>query len=312
MKDKEMKEKRFATYVFDTKNRLNTFFKHSSDDIKIPRNVEILLRENGSIGWDLVHNCWVKGQFTGVKDEFNDFVDYVCFTLETNPKNYTLKNHKEVVVLRNNALCLPDTAVIEWDADMRTENDISIYYQLVNSRNIPVIVANNDKVKRQVEKVFENIKAGVPCVISTDLLSQVEVKDIIDHDAISKMECLNAFNDVMIKRSLNWFGGTLDNKDKKAEITSKELEAYADYTTIGFLANYEERQSFCEEMKENGIDYKIVRNPIFADEPSDEEIESGEYELKEENENVDDEETERDLSDIESNKSTTDDDRDGE
>ena len=282
----KMKEKRMGTYMMDARNRLNVYFKHKSSDIPIPRNVEILIRENGSIGYDLIHKQWVRGHFDGIKDENNDFVNYVCVTLNSNPTSLELKNHKEVVVLRNNALCLPDTPILEWDATMRTENDISMYYQLVNSRNIPVLVANNDKIKKQIEVVFEKIKAGVPAVITTDLLSQVEVKNILDPDAISKMECLNSLNDVLTKRQMNWFGATLDVKDKKAQITTEELKSYDDYTTIGFLANYEERQAFCEEMAENGINYEIIRNPIFSDEPSDEEIETGEMEEEDNEEEI--------------------------
>lgn len=296
-----MKEKRMLTYLLDAKNRLNTYYNHKSNDIDIPRNIEILIRENGSIGYAPKLKKWVIGKFNGIKDELNDFTTYVCVDLSSEPTSYQLKNHEEVIVLRNNALCCSDIPVLEWDSQMRTENDISMYYQLVNSRNIPVIVANNDKVKRQIEKVFENIKVGVPCVITTDLLSEIEVKDIIDHDAISKMECLNELNEILTKRSMNWFGGTLDVKDKKAQVNSMELKAYDDFTTIGFLSNYQERLAFCEEMKENGIDYEITRNVIFSDEPSDEEIEKGEIE------DVSNEEIKRDMEDCENNESTDDD-----
>lgn len=302
-----MKNKRMATYILDAKNRLNIYFKHKSKDIKIPRNIEILLRDNGSIGYSPTLGKWVIGHFNGIRDELNDLTTYVCATLETTPTTYELKNHDEVIVLRNNALCVPDSAIIEWDAKMRTENDISMYYQLVNSRNIPVLVASNDKIKKQIEKVFENIKAGVPCVITTDLLNDIEVKDIIDHDAINKMECLNELNEVLTKRAMNWFGATLDVKDKKAQVNSMELKAYDDYTTIGFLANYEERMTFVEEMNENGIDYEIIRNPIFSDEPNDEEIETGEMEDEENAKN----EIEGNSENQESDKSTFDDVDDG-
>lgn len=300
-----MKDIRMATYLMDAKNRLNTYYKHSSTDIDIPRNIEILLRENGTLGYAPKLKKWIKGAFTGKRNELNEYIEYVGVTLDNEPTTHTLKNHEEVIILYNNALGLSDIPIIEWDAKMRTENDISMYYQLVNSRNIPVIVANTDKVKRQIERVFENIKAGVPCVITTDLISQIEVKDIIDHDAISKMECLNELNEVLTKRSMNWYGATLDVKDKKAQVSNLELRAYDDYTTIGFLSNYEERQRFCDEMHENGIDYEIVRNPIFSDEPTDEEIESGE--IEEVNEDVTDNETITDLQDKENNKSTDDD-----
>lgn len=307
----QAKDMRKATYVRDAKNRLNTYFVHKSKDIKIPRNIEILLRQHGSIGYALKLQKWVVGEFSGQKDELNDETEYIAHTLATQDSepvhSYRLKNHEEVIVLRNNALARNDMDIIEWDADMRTETDVSMYYQLVNSRNIPVIVANTDQVKTQIEDVFDKIEAGRPCVITTDLISQIEVKDIIDHDAISKMECLNELNEVLTKRSMNWFGATLDVKDKKAQVSVQELKSYDDYTSIGFLANYEERKLFCEEMKENGIDYEIIRNPIFSDEPTDEEIETGEK--MEEDENVEENQVERDLSDKEADTSAINDDK---
>lgn len=286
------KDARKIVYINDTKNRLATYFIYKSDIVPIPRNIEILLRENGTIGWATKHKKWVIGQFNGVVDENNEPTTYVCTSLNTeNKSSYQLKNHEEVIVLRNNPMGLSDRNIIEWDAEMRAENDVSMFYQLVNSRNIPVIVAPTDQVKAQVERVFENITAGKPCVITTDLINDIEVKDIIDHDAISKMECLNELNEVLTKRALNWFGGTLDIKDKKAQVTSTELKAYDDFTTIGFLTNYECRKEFCEEMTENGFPIECIRNPIFTDEPTNEEIESGEMEeSKDETDN-----SERDL-----------------
>lgn len=294
MKQTEKLE-RIKTHCDNYKFRLSTFFKWSSKSLQLPRNMEILLRENGSIGYDLVHHKWVIGHFTGLKDEFNEFTDYVCKTLETTPETYTLLNHKEVIVCPNNAFYKPDNNNINWVAQMDAENDISMYYQLVNSRNIPILVANNDKVKKQIERVFENIEEGKPVVITTDLMSQVEVKDILDHDAIGKMECLTALHDDLLKRNMNLFGASLDTKDKKAQVNNIEMQGFDDYTTLGFLANYEPRVEFCEEMKENGYDIEVIRNPIFADEPTDEEIETGE---KKETE-TDEEESERTLPDSE-------------
>lgn len=279
-------EERILSYIRDTDNRLNVYFKHKSNDITVPRNIELMVRHNGTIGYNLKNKCWVIGQFNGVVDENNEPTTYVCTSLNTeNRESYELKNHEEVVVLRNNSTATPDNDVIRWDAMMRAENDISMYYQLVNSRNIPVIVVDDDKIKKEVERIFDNIEAGRPAVVSTRMIDSIEVKDILDHDAISKMECLNELNEVLTKRALNWFGGTMDIKDKKAQVTSTELKAYDDYTTIGFLANYEPRLEFMNEMKENGIDYEIVRNPIFTDEPTEEEIETGEMEEEENEEN---------------------------
>lgn len=274
MKEAE-KIERIKTHSDNYKLRLSTFFKWKSESVKIPRNIEILLRENGSIGYDLKNNKWVIGKFTGYVDEYNEFTDYVCRTLETEPKTYSLKNHTEVIVCGNNAFYKPDNNNINWVAQMDAENDISMYYQLVNSRNIPILVANNDKVKKQIDRVFKDVEEGKPAIVTTDLLSEIEVKDFLDHEAIGKMECLTSLHDSLLKRNMNLFGATLETKDKKAQVNNVEMLGFDDYTTLGFLANYEPRLAFCEEMLENGISIEVVRNPIFADEPTEEDIENG-------------------------------------
>lgn len=282
---KNRKEERTSTYLDNYKIRLATFFKWNSETLQIPRNIEILLRENGSIGYSPKIGKWVIGAFDGVVDEFNEFTTYVCRTLETMPKTYELKNHKDVIVCGNNAFYKSDRNNLVWLSQMDAENDISMYFQLVNSRNIPILVANNDKIKKQIERVFDDIQEGKPVVITTDLMSQVEVKDIIDPKAIEKMECLTALHDDLLKRNMNMFGASLETKDKKAQVNNVEMMGFDDYTTLGFLANYEPRISFCDEMKENGFDIECVRNPIFADEPTEEDIEDGTREKGEEDEN---------------------------
>lgn len=282
---KNRKEERTNTYLDNYKIRLATFFKWNSDTLQIPRNIEILLRENGSIGYSPKIGKWVIGAFDGVVDEFNEFTTYVCRTLETMPKTYELKNHTDVIVCGNNAFYKSDRNNLVWLSQMDAENDISMYFQLVNSRNIPILVANNDKIKKQIERVFDDIQEGKPVVITTDLMSQVEVKDIIDPKAIEKMECLTALHDDLLKRNMNMFGASLETKDKKAQVNNVEMMGFDDYTTLGFLANYEPRIAFCDEMKENGFDIECVRNPIFADEPTAEDIEDGTREKGEEDEN---------------------------
>lgn len=281
LKNKLLREK---THIKDDKNRLSKYFLWKSEDIDIPRNIELLLRRNGSIGYDLIHNKWVEGNFSGEVDDLNEPVMYICHTLATNVKTYELRNNTDVIVCRNNALATSDYDNISYNAMLRTENDISTYFQLVNSRNIPVLVANDDAMKREIERVFERIEAGKPVVITTDMMKDVQVLDITDKSAIEKLQCLTSFDEVLLKREMNLFGATLDVKDKKAQVNSMELQAFDDYTTLSFLANYEERKEFCEKMKEAGINIECIRNPIFSDEPNDEEIESGEMEDREDEE----------------------------
>ena len=251
-------------------------FKWKSDDIPIPRNIEVILTLGGSIGWDFTHEKWVMGNFTGQVDDLNEFVEYVGMTLATNKETYHLKNNDEVIVCGNNALYLPDEPLYDWYAGFSEDIDISMYFQLINSRNIPALMADSDAKAKQIQKAFEKIKAGVPVVIATDIFDSTELLDLTDKSLIEKMQYLSSFYGETDKRFANLRGIDVNTLDKRAQVTSSELDQFSDVTSNNFIAMYEARLEFCEKMKERGINIEVVRNPIYADEPKKEEIESEE------------------------------------
>lgn len=267
-------------------NKIATLFKWKSEQIEIPYNMEVILRMTGSIGYIPGKNLWVNGMWTGETDNLNRFTEYVAHTLSTHPETFTL-NRDDVIVCGNNALYMNDVPVIDFASKMRSETDVSIYYQLVNSRNIPMLVASDDKVKREIETAFEKMRAGLPVVITTSLLSELTPLDITEKDAIQKMQYLSSFYEVIEKRNAMHFGVDIPLVDKKAQVNSDELDNFGDVTSLSFLAAYEARLAFVEEMKKAGIEIECVRNPIYKDEPSKEETESEEAqeEAKEEEEN---------------------------
>lgn len=256
-------------------NKLNTLYKWKSEQIEIPYNMEIMLRMTGSIGYYKDRDLWVLGAWTGETDNLNRYTTYVARTLSTHPETFTL-DRKDVIVCGNNALYTSDAPIVDFVARMRAETDVSIYYQLVNSRNIPMLVASDDKVKREIDKAFEKMRAGLPVVISTSLLAELTPMDITDKNGIEKMQYLSSFYEVIEKRNAAHFGVDIPLVDKKAQVNTEELNNFGDVTSISFLAAYESRLSFCEEMKEAGIEIECVRNPIYADEPKEEEINSEE------------------------------------
>jgi DNA repair photolyase len=117
---------------------------------------------------------------------------------------------------------------------------------------------------------------GKPAVILTKLIDDLEKVDILDRNNIAKMEYLSSYDEVLDKNIANRFGASLDIKDKKAQVNNAELKAYDDITTMNYLVNYECRLEFVEKMKEAGFDIEVVVSPIFADEPTEAEIEEPE------------------------------------
>ena len=263
-------------YLTIHQNKLATLFKWKSEDVEIPYNMELLIRKNGSIAYSKEKGKWLLGSWNGIKDDLNRFTTYVCKTLSTTPDTFNL-NREEIVVCPNNPLFASDFPIIEFDSMMKEETDVSIYYQLINSRNIPAIVAETDKQKNAIERAYENIKAGRPVVITTSLLEELNTLDLTDKEAIAKMQYLSSFYDVLEKRNASSFGVDLPLVDKRAQVNENEMTNFDDVTSLSFLAAYESRLTFCEEMKERfGINIECVRNPVYKDEASEEEIESEE------------------------------------
>ena len=268
-------------YVLKSLERDSILFKWKSntEGFKLPFQPELYLTMVGSIGWNKKDNCWVYGNFEELRDEYGDYTTYICQNMSTtNKRTYELKNHEEVIVCGNTPLYRSRDYERSFYSDLKKEADISIRCQLLNSRLNKAIVAQNDNQKKQIDKAYEAIKLGFPMVIVTDLLEDLNIIDLTDPDDIEKMQYLSSFYQSIEKREANDIGVDLELIDKRAQVTSNEIKQYDDVTTLEYLTMYEMRKAFVEEMKENGYDIEIVGNPVYFDEPKDEDIDNGTFE----------------------------------
>ena len=269
-------------YLLEALERDMILFKWKSETMKLPRFPEWYLTETGALGYDLVHNKWVHGTFTGIRDEFGDFTEFVAMTLNSEPETYTLRNHEQVVVCGNTPLYRPFKEERDFYATMKEETDRSILCQLINTRLNKALVAASDQQKKQIQKAYKEVIEGYPMILVTNLLEDLDSIDLTDPQEIDKMQYLSAFYSTIEKREANNFAIDLENVEKRAQINDTELKQYDDVTALKFLIMYEMRQAFVDEMKENGYDLEIVRNPVFYDEPTKEDVEEGTYEAAEE------------------------------
>lgn len=251
-------------------------FKWKSNDIPIPRNIELILTLNGSIGWSPKHKKWFKGSFTGVVDDLNEFKEYVAISLATEPETYTLKNNEEIVVCGNNSMYMTDEPLYRWYAGFSQDIDVSMYYQLINSRNIPAIQAQNDTQAKAIKKAFEEIQAGIPVIITADIFDDgIQPLDVTDKSLIEKMQYITSFFGETEKRFFNLRGIDVNTLDKRAQVTESELDQFSDATSNNYIAMYRARLDFCEKMKELfGINIEVIPNPIYSEEPKAEEFDS--------------------------------------
>ena len=272
-------------YMNIATNRDILSFTWKSRSIKLPRDPEFWTSTTGVLAFDKTDNKWKRGQFTGVLDDEGDFETFVAIPLSSsNPGAVDRKNHEEVIVCRNNPLCLPNTASNEWFAKLKAESDTSLMCMILLTRLSKIIEAFSDAQKNQIEAAFKNIKEGLPVVITSSLIEDLKIQELTDPDFIDKIQYISGLMQEIDKREANLKGIDLELLDKRAQVTSNELKQYDDITTLDYLVRYSERLRFVEEMKENGFDIEIVPNPIFFDEPKKKDIEEGTFESKEEEE----------------------------
>lgn len=254
-------------------------WKSKTEGFSVPFQPEILITNEGALGWDKKNGVWVVGSPTGMYDKLGDIQSFVCRTLDnTDMQGYTLRNHTEVIMCGNTPLYRSFDAERTYYSNLKNETDISIRSQLLLSRISKAIVAENDNKAKQIRETFKDIEEGKILVLTTSLLEELNVLELTDPDDIEKMQYLSSFYQTIEKREANDFGIDLELIDKRAQVTSNEIKQYDDVTTLEYLIMFECRQRFVEEMKENGFDIEIIRNPIFFDEPTKEDVEEGEFE----------------------------------
>lgn len=270
-------------YRFKALERDIILFNWKSNDIKLPLNPEFWVTAYGSLGYLIREKRWVHGAFTGILDEYGDFTTYVCHSLNSeNVETYEVRNHEEVIVCGNTPLYRPFERERDFFSFMKEETDRSILCQLVNTRFNKAIVAMNDPQKKQILQAYKEVIDGLPLVLVTSILEELNTIDLTDPSEVDKIQYLTSFYQSMEKREANNSGIDLDNLDKRAQVSTDEIRQYQDVTTIDYLIMYEMRKRFVEEMKENGFNIDIVPNPVFFDEPSSKDIDEGTFDAEEE------------------------------
>lgn len=271
-----------STYIKKALERDSILFKWFSNSIKLPYNPEFILTTNGSLGFLINEQKWVVGHFDGITDEFGDFTNYIWHSLNTRDvRTGNSKNHDEIIVCGNTSLYRPFEEERRYYAQMKEETDRSILCQLINTRLNKAIVAMNDNQRKQILKAYKDVTEGYPMILVTSLLEDLSTIDLTDPKEIDKMQYLSAFFETLEKREANDFGVDLEVVEKRAQVNNAELNQYDDVTTLEFLIMMESRMRFVNEMKSKGFDIDIVRNPVFFDEPKEEDVEGGTFEAAE-------------------------------
>ena len=198
-------------YIEQALEKYITLFNWKSDSLKLPLNPEFWLTTNGSIGYLIDRDMWVIGQFNGILDKYGDFKEYVWHSLNTNDvETGTAENHGEIIVCGNTPLYRPFEKERDWFAQMKSEIDKSIEVLNTNTRKYKGFVVENDRKKKELERVLKAADDGKPVIFTTTILEEQETVDLTDPADIEKMQYLNSFYQAIEKRENNFAGIDLD------------------------------------------------------------------------------------------------------
>lgn len=270
------------TYKLQSIEKYITLFKWQSENIKLPFNPEFWLTTNGSIGYLINRDMWVLGTFNGILDKYGDFTEYVWHSMNSEDVETGIsKNHSEIIVCGNTPLYRPFDKEREWFAYIKSEIDKSIDVLNTNTRKSKAYIVENDRKKRELERTLKAIDEGKPGIFTTSMLEELQTVDLTDPADIERMQYLNSFFQAIEKREANFAGIDLDLIDKRAQVSNNEIKQYDDVTTQQYLILFEMRQRFVEEMAKNGFKIEITRSPIYFDEPTEKDVNTGEFEAQE-------------------------------
>lgn len=160
---------------------------------------------------------------------------------------------ENIVRVFNNNTHTPDL-YLSWFADMFSQVDLSIYYNVQYARYNPFILVEDNTTKNAIETAMDNMKNGK---LVTILMSKVnsllgnkgfEVANVSDIKNIDKVQYLSKLHDDLLRRFATMYGQAISSNGKMAQLNEKELEGYDTFSMIIPEDRLEMRKKAIEEI----------------------------------------------------------------
>lgn len=188
-------------------------------------------------------------------------------------KSYNINiNDDNIVLCKNNNSYLSDYNLIDKYAKILNEIDKSINSLTIYSRFYPMPLISDNKEYKQYADNFQKIVKGEMGgamhrenkLNELSGVNSVEMVNITDVNASSKLECLTRLKDSILKDYLREIGITCNNMDKSAQVNTIELQAYDNYTNLNLYDYYWARVNFIDEAnKKFGTNMKVSINEML-------------------------------------------------
>lgn len=251
---------RIENKILSIIHKLASTYKWNTD-LEMPSTiVETLLSIHGcigtkdgeTIGFCVPSKIWDKK--TGLPSAYT--ITYLDGTQESDVPA------SDIVVCFNGYRAIKsDLYLCEIAGEMLANIDLSEVCNIIYSRNLPVPVVDDDVDKTQIETVVKNSIKGRLSVVSKSLISKfrqtgstdmkpLELLPIFNVNSSENLQDLSRFCEEIEKRLLLERGIEIGSIDKKAQVSTDEINNMNEYAFLSVFDLTNCRKDFCEKVNE--------------------------------------------------------------
>lgn len=208
----------------------------------------------------------------GKINEYGFMTEFIGATRNGQAVKWTVG--KDCVVFWNNLTKTPDLDLTT-AAELLTEIDVSLDYNVLYSRYFPVPLADDERQKSQIESIFNNLKSGgkVMSIINRkktvqDALSgqnEIPVLNLTDVKNSDKIQYLSHFRDDVKRWFTTKYGQAVQGTGKQAQQSIEEIDGNTSVSFAYPLIKFYCRKKAVDALNELfGFNMSVRFSPIWA------------------------------------------------
>lgn len=222
--------------------------------------IEPTLLLTGKVAYVKEGNEYLVGRVSFAGEPTRYFYGRDAIVTAGNGYNKYFKNwrtNKNIVVAFNNNLKTPDFQLLK-TAGILSEVDISLLCNLVYSRLYPIGVAHDDKTKKVLEELFDNMQIGkFASITSRNILENlggkdgagIDVLNLTDVSVSDKIQYLAKYKDDTLRWLWSIYGQNVQATSKLAQESVDEVTSGQGVSMIVPHDMLHQRLHECEELK---------------------------------------------------------------
>lgn len=208
----------------------------------------------GKTGILCIDNKWYNTtlEFLGIKDDTGEF-EWGSFISDNNHINVQHKFDENHLYCKNNYFAIGEFEIFKF-AELLTENDKTFKSQIINTRLSPIVKVGNDKDKRQLEQIRQQIIDGELILLSSDIEDYltndndfITVTNITDNKLTNNLQFIANNNESILKMFFNHYGIPTMSTNKESQVLKSEIASPLFYSEIYKNILLSERQKFWEK-----------------------------------------------------------------